>query len=209
VFWAVVTPPQFSMGTDLKEWKVRPLFGAFVLVAPMLALGLIGVARNLRGAFRRPVLALGIGAILLNGQTLSLGYGNLGPRTYATLGPATSVEDGTLAAGQYRSLGDYVRLQLPSTIMLVADWRQTNWMVGVGGLDSVPLYQVPALADANLLESLLSRPDVGGVAVDRNLVRLKSIYHDRLADAEVVDSLDHRRLDRVFDSGDQVLYLRP
>ena len=45
VIWAVITPPQFSLGTDLKEWKVRPLFGAFILVAPLLALGLIGLAR--------------------------------------------------------------------------------------------------------------------------------------------------------------------
>jgi hypothetical protein len=209
VVWAIVTPPQFSLGTDLKEWKVRPLFGAFVLVAPMLALGLIGLARVLPNGLRRPLLAIAIGAILVNAQTLSLGYGSLGPRTYTTAGPPTSVEDGTLAAAQYRSLGDYVRERLPRSSLLVADWRQSNWMVGVGGLDVVPLYEVPALADDKLLGSFLDRPDIAGIAVDRNLLGLKSIYHDQLAAPEVVDSLDNRDLNRVFDSGDQVLYLRP
>jgi hypothetical protein len=209
VFWAVVTPPQFSLGTDLKEWKVRPLFGAFVLVAPMLAVGLVGLARILPGRLRRPVLAVGIAAILLNGQTLSLGYGNLGPRTYATQGSPTTVEDGTLSAAQYRSLGDYVRQYLPSSTLLVADWRQSNWMVGVDGLETVPLYQLPALGDFQLLGSLLDRPDIAGLAVDRNLLKLKSVYHDRLAVSDVVESLDRRLLNRVFDSGDQQLYLRP
>ena len=209
VIWAVITPPQFSLGTDLKEWKVRPLFGAFILVAPLLALGLIGLARIIPRRLRRPVLALGLGAILLNAQTLSLGYGSLGPRTYATVGPATTVEDGTLAAAQYRALGDYVRQQLPSKNLYLADWRQSNWMVGVGGLEQVPLYQLPALADNALLGSLLARREIAGVAVDRNLLRLRSIYQDRLADPDVVESLDRRKLDRVFDSGDQVLYLKP
>ena len=209
VFWAVVTPPQFSLGTDLKEWKVRPLFGAFVLVAPMLALGLVGLARVLPGRLRRPVLAAGIAAILLNGQTLSLGYGNLGPRTYATQESPTSVEDGTLPAAQYRSLGDYVRRHIPSSSLLIADWRQSNWMVGVDGLETVPLYQLPALGDLQLLGSLLKSSRHRGLAVDRNLLKFRSVYHDRLAVSEVVESLDRRLLNRVFDSGDQQLYLKP
>ena len=209
VIWAVITPPQFSQGTDLKEWKVRPLFGAFVLVAPMLALGLIQLARAIPGALRRPIIALGIAAILVNGQTLSLGYGNLGPRTYSTLQPPTAVEDGTLTADQYRSLGDYVRARHPSTDLLVADWRQSNWMVGVGGLEAVPIFELPVLSEHKLLTSLLARPEVKGIAVDRNLLRLPSIYHDALADPDVVDSLDRQPLDRVFDSGGQLLFLRP
>jgi hypothetical protein len=209
VIWAVITPPQFSMGTDLKEWKVRPLFGAFVLVAPMLAIGLIALTRAFDRRLRPPLAALGIFAILLNGQTLSLGYGNLGARTYTTSTPPASVEDGTLPAAQYRSLGDHVRQWLPTSTLLVADWRQANWMMGAGGLETVPLFQLPALGDTAVLDAALAREDIAGIAVDRNLVQLKSIYHDRLASPDIIDSLDRRGLDRVFDSGNQILYLRP
>ena len=209
VLWAVITPPQFSLGTDLKEWKVRPLFGAFVLVAPMLALGLVILARNLPRRLASSAVAVGVAMILLNAQTLSLGYSNLGQRTYASQVAPLSVEDGGLSAGQYREIGDYVRQRIPNTSLLVADWRQSNWMSGAGGLKSVPLFQLAALSDESLLGSLLGRADVAGVAVDLNLLTLPSIYTRRLADPTVVASLEHRSLDRVFDSGDQILYMKP
>jgi hypothetical protein len=209
VLWAIITPPQFSLGTDLKEWKIRPLFGAFVLVAPMLALGLVGLARTLPRRLAFSTVAVGVAIILLNAQTLSLGYGNVGQRTYASQVAPLSVEDGGLGAGQYRALGDYVRQRIPNTSLLVADWRQSNWMGGADGLKPVPPFQLAALSDESVLGSLLGRADVAGVAVDLNLLTLPSIYTGRLADPTVVTSLEHRPLDRVFDSGEQILYMKP
>ena len=142
VLWAVVTPPQFSLGTDLKEWKVRPLFGAFVLVAPMLALGLMVLARAVPRRLAFSTVAVGVAVILVNAQTLSLGYSNLGQRTYTSQVPPASVEDSGLGAGQYRALGDYVRQRIAHTSLLAADWRQSNWMVGAGRTQAHPT--VPA-----------------------------------------------------------------
>ena len=75
-------------------------------------------------------LAAGVAIILLNAQTLSLGYGSVGPRTYVAQAALLSVEDGGLGAAQYRALGDYVRKRIPNTSLLIADWRQSNWMWG-------------------------------------------------------------------------------
>lgn len=208
VAWAIVTPPEFSYGTDLKEWKVRPLFGAFLLVAPLLALGLWALGRRLPRPVSGAAIGLGIVILLANAQTLSLTYGTLGIRTYSSSQQATVVEDPALPPGQYAALGAYVRRILPSDVQLVANWRQSSWMTGVGGLQTIPHYLSDALSDLTVLRSQLSLGEVRGIAVDRRLLELPSVYTGKRAAAGVVLAVDGEVLNRVFDSGDQVLYLK-
>ena len=132
VAWAIITPLQFAGGTDLREWKIRPLAAAFLLSAPVVGLSLGELARNMPWAMRYAVGAFITLAVLTNSLALWSTYGALGPRVFSATARPASVEDSVITPGEYAALGTYVRAAIPHDLYLIADWHQLTWMVGAG-----------------------------------------------------------------------------
>ncbi len=207
VGWAIVTPLAFVGGIDLKEWKVRPLAAAFLLCAPVVGMALHEIGRKWPPILRSPALFIGCAAILTNSVTLWLSYGSPGPAVFSARAPATVVEDIGITPQQYQLLGNFVRASVSQDRYLAADWHQLTWMVGAGGLRKVPDYQTALFADSGRTLVLSSQFD--GIAVDRNLLDVPSVYLSVPAEAQAMAALETADLDRIFDSGTQVLYLAP
>jgi hypothetical protein len=205
VAWAVLTPLQFAGGTDLKEWKVRPLAAAFLLCAPVVGLALREILSRWRSALAYPVVLVASAAIFTNSLTLWFSYGALGPAVLSASATPAVVEDTGVTPDEYRLLGNFVRTSVSHDRYLLADWHQLTWMVGAGGLRLTPDYQTAAFVDPALTLGLSRR--YFGIAVDRNLLRYPSVYITEPADGAAMSALANDGLDRVFDSGSQVLYV--
>jgi hypothetical protein len=207
VIWAIVTPLGFASGIDLKEWKVRPLAAAFLLCAPVVGIALREIHRRWHHRLAYPILLAAAAAIFTNSVTLWFSYGAAGPAVISGSASPTVVEDTGITPDEYRLLGDFVRQSVSQERYLLSDWHQLTWMVGAGGLVHTPDYRTAAFTDPR--ETLWLSARYGGIAVDRNLLSHPSVYIAQPARAAAMASLEQSGLDRVFDSGSQVLYVSP